>query len=312
MKNLKCSVFCLANSNDPFEALANDVTAMDDDGWALIAPFGRHPKTRNYVENGRACQQKFIQVLDNEAADTMVGKENSLFTRLKRALVGIPVFMGHGDLNDHDPKALGNDQKIKLGVVDQVRKSDRGIEAHFSLDNDGAMAVAAGWKLPSALWMVQPIGNEGDSILARPFKLLSVALTQFPNIPGVESLANQQDQRVDGPQQTNNPNETMLKEQIAGLLIGKGVALPNNAGDSEIIACLANAEFPPDADSPEGKAARSAHLASAAANDKASHLKAAAAHAKASDLHDEAGNNSAAKAHDTLADHHSAMAKQCK
>ena len=223
-----------------FEALANDATALDDDGWALIAPFGRHPKTRQYVEGGLAREQKFIQVLDNEAADTMVGKENSLFGKLKRALIGIPVFKGHGDLKEHDPKALANESKIKLGVVDQVRKSDRGIEAHFALDNDGAAAVAAGWKLPSALWLVMPIGNEGDSILARPFKLISVALTQFPNISGVESLANQRDagphtevQDAAKQTETTKQNNTM-KQLLIGWLAAQGIALANESTDQAV------------------------------------------------------------------------------
>ncbi len=325
METKSCKSIALANAADPAELVLDNAAALDDDGWALIAPFGRHPKTRVFTDAGQVKEQQFIQVLDNESADAMVGKENSFFSKLKRALVGIPVFKGHGDLKDHDPKALGNEQKIKLGVVDQIRKSERGIEAHFALDNDGAAAVAAGWKLPSALWLVLPIGNEvqangQNAILARPFKLISVALTQFPNIPGVESLANQAGPgptvKPAGPgptvpTATINQNETMLHEQIVGLLIGKKVALSNAAPDSEIIAKLANAEFPPDAATPEGKAARAAHLASAGANDKASHLAAAAAHAKASDAHEEAGNKKHAAAHDAMADAHADSAKKC-
>jgi hypothetical protein len=232
--------------------LNNGATELDAEGWALIAPFGRHPKTRVFSENGQVKQQQFIQVLDNEAADTMVGKENSLFGKLKRALVGIPVFKGHGDLKDHDPKALANEQKIKLGVIDQIRKAERGIEAHFALDNDGAEAVRDGWKLPSALWLVQPIGNEvladgHQAILARPFKLLSVALTQFPNISGVESLANQRDA---GPQsevqnaatakvaepteKTTNTNDNTMKQLFIGWLAAQGIALANEATDQAV------------------------------------------------------------------------------
>lgn len=219
--------------DDPVLANAS-AEAIDDDGWALIAPFGNHAKTRIYRENGLVKEQKFIQVLDNESADAMVGKENSMFGKLKRAFIGIPVFKGHGDLREHDPKALANDQKIKLGVVDQVRKSERGIEAHFALDNDGADAVAAGWKLPSALWLVQPIGNEGGAILARPFKLLSVALTQFPNIPGVESLANA---RIAALEAALPVEQTLTKEPemklITGWLMAQGVALANTENPTE-------------------------------------------------------------------------------
>ena len=306
------------------ELVLDNAIALDDDGWALIAPFGRHPKNRVFNENGQIKEQKFIQVLDNESADAMVGKENSFFTKLKRALVGIPVFKGHGDLKDHDPKALANDQKIKLGVVDQIRKSERGIEAHFALDNDGAAAVAAGWKLPSALWLVQPIGNEvqangQNAILARPFKLLSVALTQFPNIPGVESLANAKStQPAEAPQQ----NMT-LKENIIGLLAGKGVKLPDPAGENDILAALANGDYAGhefhgnqyaggEAHSKEHEASRQAHLKSSAANDKASHQAAAQAHLKAAAAHGKAGDEQAEAFHQAAAQYHMSRAARFK
>ena len=303
----------LANSTSPFEALANDATALDDDGWALIAPFGRHPKTRQFVEDGHAKEQKFIQVLDNEAADAMVGKENSLFSKLKRALIGIPVFKGHGDLKDHDPKALANETKIKLGVVDQVRKSDRGIEAHFALDNDGACAVADGWKLPSALWLVQPFGNEADSILARPFKLLSVALTQFPNIPGVESLANAFVAVDVNPQPippNNQPtkNDMTLKDNLIGLLIGRGAKLPDDASDAQVLSALANDDADGDCAGDQQTLAKKAFQASAKAIDKETHIIAGVAHHTAADAYKSENEADFEKIHAAVAKFHTLQA----
>jgi hypothetical protein len=217
---------------------------MDADGWALIAPFGNHPKTRVFREDGRLREQKFIQVLDDESADSLVNGANSLFRKLKRALVGIPVYRGHGDLADHDPHAIATDAtKIKLGVVDKIRKSARGIEAHFALDHEGAAAVAAGWKLPSAFWLVSPIGLEvlpdgKPAVRARPFKLLSVALTPFPNISGVESLANAsptkpaENRPTAGIQPTNQ--NIIMKQLMIGWLAAQGVSLANDATEQAV------------------------------------------------------------------------------
>lgn len=212
-------------------ALPNDA-GIDDDGWALIAPYGRHAKTRLYRDGNQIKEQKFIQVLDNESADTMMASENSFFRSLKRAIVGIPVYRLHGDLNDHDPKAIGNArEKIKIGVVDKIRKGERGIEGHFALDNDGADAVADGCKFPSAFWWVLPNGKEGDSIVAKPFKLISVALTPYPNISGVESLANARTAVESQLQQTTNNNDM---KKIAGYLLAMGAtSLANNAEPNE-------------------------------------------------------------------------------
>jgi hypothetical protein len=222
-----------------------NTAAIDDDGWGLIAPFGEHPKTRVFRnENGQVREQKFIQLLDNEAADAMVAKENSFFRKLKRAIIGIPVYKGHGDLNDADPAAISNEtKKIKLGVVDQIRKSTRGIEAHFALDNDGAKAVEQDdHKYPSAFWWVLPNGTRGDAILAKPFKLISVALTPFPNISGVESLANA---RRTAPATSGSasrvsdanpiPKEDTMKQLLLGWLAARGVALANDAADETVL-----------------------------------------------------------------------------
>jgi phage I-like protein len=180
-------------------------------------------------------EQKFLQVVDNEAADALVSREHSLFGRLKRAIIGIPIYKGHGDLKDIDPKALANtEHKIKLGVVDQVRKASRGLEAHFALDNDGAQAVAAGYKFPSSFWWVKASGQRGDAILARPVKLISVALTQFPNISGVESLANSRDAA-----RTQNPKpKTRMKELLTGWLAAKGIVLANDASDTVVLEAV--------------------------------------------------------------------------
>jgi hypothetical protein len=172
--------------------LGNDAATLDEDGWALIAPFGEHPKTRVIKKNGRIVEEKYIQVLDDTSAEQLLSRENSVFRRIRRAVVGIPVYKGHPDLGDYSPETVAaNAKKEIIGTIDKVRKTARGIEAHFVLTPAGAEAVERhGHKYPSALWLVQPTGRRGDVVIARPFKLLSAGLTAHPNISGVESLAN--------------------------------------------------------------------------------------------------------------------------
>jgi hypothetical protein len=201
---------------------------LDPDGWALIAPFGEHPKSRVAKINGRMVDQRFLQVLDNDSADKLLDKENSLFRMIKRALVGIPVYLGHPDLTEHSPETLGNaGRKQDAGVIDKVRKGDRGIEAHFVLNQIGASAVENGAKYPSALWLVLPNGEtKNGAMVCHPFKLLSVGLTDRPNIRGVESLANAGGA---GDQTQNEPDMKL----IAGWLIAQGVALANAEAPTE-------------------------------------------------------------------------------
>jgi hypothetical protein len=246
-----------SNENTHGYRLANTAASIDDDGWALIAPFGQHPKIRVYREGRVIKEQRFIQVLDHQSADAMLAKENSFFRTLKRALVGIPIFKEHGDLSEVDPQAVGHEGgKVKLGVIDRIRKSARGIEAHFALDTDGAAAVAAGWKLPSALWWVLPIARPAgassnaagpETVWCRPFKLISVALTRHPNISGVEPLANGATLCPATPagaaKTETKPNQDIMKELLIGWLAAQGVALANDATEQTVFAAFTQEMF---------------------------------------------------------------------
>jgi hypothetical protein len=218
--------------------LANEAV-LDEDGWALIAPFGEHPKTRFVKKNGTMQREHFIQVLDHQSADQLLSRENSLFRRIRRAVVGIPVYKGHPDLGDFSPEAaVGGVRKEIIGAIDKIRKSERGLEAHFVLTPAGADAVEReGCKYPSALWYVQPTGRRGGAVLARPFKLLSAGLTAHPNISGVESLANA---RHAGPIQKPTPTKEPDMKLIAGWLRAQGATVPHadSPAESEILAAL--------------------------------------------------------------------------
>ena len=222
-----------------FPILSNDAPALDAEGWALIAPFGEHPKTRVVKKNGSMREEKFIQVFDRESAAQLLSRENSLFRRIRRAVVGIPVYKGHPDLRQHSPETVsgGGAGMNEIGVIDQIRQGSRGIEAHFVLSPAGADAVEReGCKYPSALWLVQPVGRRGEATLARPFKLLSAGLTAHPNISGVESLANAKTSRARAREegeakQTKNEPDMKL---IAGWLLAQGTTLADAESPTEI------------------------------------------------------------------------------
>ena len=304
--------------SDELNLILSNETALDDDGWALIAPFGEHAKTRIARVNGALREQKFIQVLDNDSADALLAKENSLFRKLKRALVGVPVYDGHPDLSDHSPETLANRaEKKQIGVVDQVRKGALGIEAHFILSPDGATAVGNGSKFPSALWLVLPNGTRGDATVVKPFKLLSVGLTANPNISGVESLANAR-----GSAEESNKKELMLREQIIGALIGRGVVLANEATDQQIVAAIANGDYPGhpfhgnqyedgSGSTASSRASRDAAQSTHAAmksGGKENHLAAETAHRHAAAAANRAGNRALALHHGVMAEMHHSMA----
>lgn len=224
--------------NAEIDLILDNAAELDEDGWALIAPFGEHPKTRLVKHNGTLREEKFIQVLDNESADQLLSKENSLFRRLRRAWVGIPVYRGHPDLRDYEPATTGTaERKEIIGTIDRVRKTARGLEGHFVLTPAGADAVEKqGCKYPSALWYVMPIARRGDAMVARPFKLLSAGLTPHPNISGVEPLANARGAERKTP--TKEPDMRL----ITGWLLANGIAVAGGDAPTEtqVVEALQN------------------------------------------------------------------------
>jgi hypothetical protein len=211
---------------------------IDADGWCLVAPFGEHAKTRQIRKNGMIETQRLIQCLDNESADALLDNENSLFRKLKRAIVGIPVYKRHGDLRRLAPETVVDNQirEIKIGVVDQLRKGARGIEAHFVFDPSGADAVEnEGCKYPSVVWKVMPCGERNGATLVKPYQLLSIGMTPHPNISGVETVANSQETAAAAVVKP----ESALRERITGLLIGCGFTVPNEASDDQVFSIVA-------------------------------------------------------------------------
>ena len=152
-------------------------------------------------------------------------------------------------INDFSPETAGSGGKEIIGAIDKVRKTGRGIEAHFVLTPAGADAVEnEGCKYPSALWLVQPFGQRGEATLARPFKLLSAGLTAHPNISGVESLANTLTRpdghplravRGEGKGEGQQKKEPEMK-LIAGWLLAQGAALANadSPTESQVLEAL--------------------------------------------------------------------------
>lgn len=228
---------------EPALVLANEL-ALDNDGWALLLPYGEHPKERYAVRDGAPVLEKFIQVVDAAAVEEVLANERgtNLFARIKRAFIRRPVFKGHPDLKLHAPETLANDGAlIPMGLVDAQRKAARGLETRISLTEDGAKAVEnEGCKYLSALVLVRPTGEVRDgATVARVFKILSVGLTPTPNISGVDSLANARSNNPAASSDTNQKDQ--MKQLIIGWLAAMGITLANDASDQTVLDALQKA-----------------------------------------------------------------------
>lgn len=235
------SDFALANSGEVAAvALANDA-AIDDAGWIVI-PFGdsRHSGKEGRIANAaeRTPQQieaeraGVIQRLDRESALALVNDYKSTWARIKRAIVGLPVFKGHPDAKRFE-KIFPD--KTPRGTISDMEVRETGLALKPVLTEQGAADVDAGWNKPSPYWLLREVGEEAGRKVLAPFKLLSLGLVPRGNIEGL-SLVNAAESETDS---------TIMNEKLRKFLasIGlSGVTAPAKAADASADeTALANA-----------------------------------------------------------------------
>jgi hypothetical protein len=157
----------------PGLALENQFTLLQDD-WLQLSPYGDFPHARG------------LQRVDRAAAQAMVAQFSSFRGRLGRLFGGVPFFVGHPDLPGAgemaDRKAYGWITEVEAredGLYGRVKWSDAGLE----------LLRNAHYKFYSPYWEAREIGSEKGRRVYQPVALLSVGLTNQPNIP-VRPLAN--------------------------------------------------------------------------------------------------------------------------
>ncbi len=152
---------------------ANDVAAIAPaagdaighaDHWFQVSPFGRFP------------HRVGMQVFDRQAADAIVSLFHSAKDRLARLWRGLPIFIGHPDL---DPKTYPDQRKY--GSVQRLEVRADGLYAQAKWSRAGREIVNdEHFDFPSPLWNMEPVPREAGAF--RPVELISVGLTNRPNI----------------------------------------------------------------------------------------------------------------------------------
>jgi hypothetical protein len=144
------------------------------DEWIQIAPLGDHP------------HEKGIQRIDCECVASMANQFNSISSKIGRMFAGVPMFEGH---HDSDPERYPNGRSFAWVRELQDRAGD-GLWARLRWTVQGRDLVRNGnYKFVSPLWTARPVGEENGRKVFRPEMLLSLALTNLPNL-SLPPLAN--------------------------------------------------------------------------------------------------------------------------
>jgi phage I-like protein len=145
----------------PSVGAANDLQQAD--GWLRITPWGEYPH--------RAGRQK----IGTDDGQTMVTAYNSVRSRLARLFRGLPVFAGHPDMD-----AAAYPDRRRYGKVVDLETREDGLYGKVEWNDLGQQAMEQGHYLyASPAWRLRRDGN-----FVRPTELISVGLTNTPNIPG--------------------------------------------------------------------------------------------------------------------------------
>ncbi len=180
--------------------------AASPEGWIKLADYGDWPHPRG------------LQRFTKDSAEKMASNFASLVSRVKRVFGGAPVFVGHPD----DPGFAGqpgHDDTRAYAWVNQLQARDDGLYVLPKWSAAGQEIMSnAFYKFVSPRWQLRPLGNN----TFEPVRLISIGLTNHPNIPG-EAIANQK---------TNPMNDVELK------LLRTALGLPETA---DAAACIAAA-----------------------------------------------------------------------
>lgn len=159
----------------PLIAFSNQSPTLTANGWLKLADYGDWPHSRG------------LQRLSRKAARRMVSHFKSLSQRLARRFGGIPLYVGHPDDPHFSGKAGHNDTRAYAWIRDMDARPD-GLYILPKWSESGQHLLKnAYYKFLSPRWAMEPVKGSGG--VFEPIRLLSVGLTNEPNIPG-EALAN--------------------------------------------------------------------------------------------------------------------------
>lgn len=209
----------LANEIEPDRVpcigLSNELDASAGDGWAVI-PYGEWP------------HEKGLQRFGKPEAEEMVRYFKGTWNRIKRAVVGMPIFRGHPDV-----AGLANQypDKATYGAIADLEVRDHGLALRPILSTAGAALVnEKGLKFFSPHWLARTRPPEGGRPVFAPALLVSIGLTDRPNISGTSLVNDQPESRT---------RMDLLK--LIGLL-----GLANTATEADVEAHLASLSKRPE------------------------------------------------------------------
>lgn len=165
-------------------AITEIVTETDAANDGLGAAFEVLEQGRLFVPYGEYPHSAGMQVVDRAAGEAMRAQMHSILGWARKMFVGYPVFLGHPDHPNAERRKEFPDKRA-YGWVKDIEVANDGIVFVVKYNGLGAALVQDGQVgYHSPYWRMQPLGkNTAGKSWARPVSLISIGLTNSPNIP---------------------------------------------------------------------------------------------------------------------------------
>jgi hypothetical protein len=187
-------------------------TAVNESADRLLVPFGDFAYAVELPDaNGTARRVTVVQRFDQVAANEIVANYNSAVQKIIRSVTNgfgsadLPAFYRHPDQNDEHP------DNRQYGSVGGLRVGADGLYGRVAYNEHGEALLADVKELKiSPVWRMREIESthRSASHVYRPFRLKSIGLTQFPNIPTAVAVN----------EKPKTPKPTMKPELLKALL----------------------------------------------------------------------------------------------
>jgi len=178
----------VATNEERLQGVATNELALDGE-WLKITPYGDFP---NKVG---------LQRIQKPDAEAMVTAFNSLRSKISRGFMGLPIFVGHPDVQPNEYQ-----DKRRYGKVTDLDAREDGLFGKVAFNNLGKAVIDEGhFQFNSPTWYLKRDGK-----FVRPVELISVGLTNTPQIPG-------------DPWAKNDNEGNNMPEWLKNLLVSKGL-----------------------------------------------------------------------------------------
>lgn len=151
---------------------ANDIVAarFQVSATGIFMPFGEYPHGVG------------LQIVDAQAGQRMAADLASFFGRARRLFAGAPVYVGHPDHHEASIRALFPDARAR-GWCRSVEVQSDGLHFPVKWNTLGKGELEDGqYAFHSPYWALERVTTAAGRAAVRPIRLLSIGLTNTPNI----------------------------------------------------------------------------------------------------------------------------------